>query len=90
MQALISTTSDLYAKRLVKAIHAASEHGVYLDAQISETKSNPRVRAVRWSGYLSRIVCDTNQGSFLISGDHWAIAFSDGYGRQIVATRRAK
>lgn len=78
MTKLIDTTSPTYQRRLVREIREAMQHGVYY--------AHRRVYAVRftaggiyaeWGAGQGEASCDVN-------------AFTDGYGRQIVASREGR
>jgi hypothetical protein len=83
---LIEITSDLYAKRLVREIRATFEHGVYVDGNVTNTETNPRVHSVSFSK-SGAIAVETNKGRFLVLPSQWEHAFFDGYGREIFASR---
>ena len=82
---LIEKTSDLYKKRLVRAIRDSFQHGVY---HHRDGESGFRIADVRFSKGQLQIRTSVFAGPWRVISDDEIDGFSDGYGRHVVASRR--
>jgi hypothetical protein len=84
MNELLSLDSDKYLRRLVKEIRASFEHGVYVELVGTDgTTHNVRINWIELSKGL--LICRAfSSGKFEVSR---TAQFSDGYGRNICASR---
>jgi hypothetical protein len=81
MKELLALDSDKYLRRLVKEIRSSFEHGVYV--QIPPGDTNLRINWVEFSN--GKLICRRFElGKFEVSRSS---TFSDGYGRNICASR---
>jgi hypothetical protein len=89
MQPLISTTSRLYACRLIREIRDRWQrgHGVYYCG--SDRPTNPRLNSVRYNVKRHCIIAESNAGQLLILPAEWDYCFVDNAtGSEVFASRR--